>query len=1606
MKNCSKLESLNLNLCKFQGELPVSIGNLSDRLRRLDLRGNQLHGNIPSSIGNLVGLTTLILSDNQFTGKFPSTIGKLRKLQEAYLHVNQLSGPIPDAIGNLSLLTALWLHSNRLEQQIPSSLGNCHNLLELRLKDNDLSGKIPKQLLQLSSLTIALDLSQNNLSGSLPKEVGELKMLTSLYLSDNNLTGNISSSLGDCTSLSFLSLKGNLFQGIIPSSFSSMRGVSILDLSRNNLSGQIPRFLEQMVLLEYVNLSFNNFEGEVPLLRVFSNASTFSFRGIKRKVHPSQSSTSTDESFVKVSYGQLLKATNGFSEANLIGKGGFSSVYKGLFDHDDKCIAVKVVHLKNRGAQKSFVAECEAWRSIRHRNILKIITACSSVDFQGNDFKAVIYEFMSNGSLHDWLHSRASTSGLNLIQRIKVLINVASAIDYLHNHCVHVSFTSMVLGVRSQVVGMSIVSVLLLEVMMGKRPTDDIFVESLNLHKFADMALPHNVTDVIDDDLLNFEDAIDTKCTLANAKKIEECMSSIVKIGVSCSMESPPQRMNIENVVYEKYKHEVDQRVIGHPQSTSSTSGGEFSLDGWKRGPCLTESTAVILYTYLYFQFQEMNSGTALRFYNISALLITATVFASDVGNETDYQALLSFKSMITNEALSSWNSSFHFCDWSGVSCGKRHRRVTALQLSSQGLEGSLSPHVGNLSFLREFSLFNNNFQGTIPHELDRLFRLRALDLGSNKFNGVIPSNLSRCSNLEELQLGYNKLVGSIPKEISFLSKLTWIQFNDNNLTGGIPPVLGNLTSMITFSVKSNPLGGSIPDTLGDWKNLTGFYVGGCNLSGTVPLSIYNLSLLVNVSLAENQLVGSLPSTLGSMFPHLQYFQLRNNQLTGPLPSSLSNCTELVLIELNYNNFKGKVNIDFAKLKDISVIHIGNIDELGEGDDMNFVDTLKNCSKLERLDIAYCSFQGVLPGSIGNLSDQLFSLTLPGNYLYGNLPSSIGNLVGLTRISLGENQFTGNIPSTFGKLQSLQLALLHENVFSGRIPDTIGNLTLLTTLWLYSNRLEWHIPSSLGNCHRLLELYIGDNKLSGTIPKQLLQLSSLTIALDLSQNNLSGSLPTDVGDLKMLAYLDLSENLLSGNIPSSIGACTSLTFLSLKDNLFQGMVPPSLSFLRALEELDISHNNLSGPIPRYLESFTLMVLNLSFNDFEGDVPVVGVFANVTAFSVAGNNRLCGGLAELRLPKCKETRKDKKKSLLVIIFILIAFTIFSIFCIVLVYVWCKKRKSQPSPSSSTDDRFMKVSYSQLFKATNGFSEANLIGEGGFSSVYKGILDDHDERIVAVKVIHLENRGAHKSFIAECEALRSIRHRNLMKIITLCSSVDFQGNDFKALVYELMPNGSLHDWLHSSSSESRLNFLQRINILFDVACALDYLHNHCVPTVVHCDLKPSNILLDDDMVAHVGDFGLARFFGTDSKQISTSGVRGTIGYAPPEYGVGSEMTSSGDVYSFGILLLEVVTGKRPTDNIFQEGLNLHKFAYMALPDHVTDVIDDSLLTFLQEDGTRKECKLANAKEIELCIASVVKIGVACSVDSPPQRMKIENVVHELQHILDTVQIFEVQ
>ncbi|GAY69401.1 hypothetical protein CUMW_271680, partial [Citrus unshiu] len=978
--------------------------------------------------------------------------------------------------------------------------------------------------------------------------------------------------------------------------------------------------------------------------------------------------------------------------------------------------------------------------------------------------------------------------------------------------------------------------------------------------------------------------------------------------------------------------------------------------------------------------------------------------------NETDQLALLEFKAKVTHdplEVLSSWNYSRHFCQWKGVACSRRHKRVTGLRLPSLLLQGSLSPHIGNLRFLRVLDLKNNSFRNEIPQAIGYLFRLQKLMLYNNSFGGQIPDNISHCVNLESLGLGVNELVGKVPGKLGSLSKLRILTVHLNYLSGEIPSSFGNLSSLEFLSAAANQSVGQIPETLGELKRMRQILLGINKLSGEIPFSIYNLSSLNCFEFVVNQRQGSLPSDLGFTLPNLERLNVGENQFTGPIPASISNASNLMRLAIEKNGFSGKLpslqNLHKLQWVNIFQNHLRN----GEKDDLELVESLVNASRLELLDIGDNNFGGMLPEAVGNFSTRLRRLSVENNQLFGNIPSGLRNLANLELLYLGDNQFTGRIPGSIGDLQKLQTLRLEGNKFLGEIPSSIGNLTSLTTLNFEENMLEGSIPSSLGKCQNLISLNLSNNNLSGTIPTEVIGLSSLSIYLDLSQNHLNGPLPSNFGILKNLGFLDISENKLSGEIPSSIGSCIMLEQLIMNGNFFQGNIPSSFSSLRGIENRDLSRNNFSGRIPKCFENFPfLQNLNLSFNHFEGEVPIKGVFSNSSAISLDGNDNLCGGISELHLSTCsiKESKQSRSRSLKLIIPVVIGILLVTGMSCLIITSWRSKSKREPAtPPSALLASVLRVSYENLFKATDGFSLENLIGAGSFGSVYKGVLnhDDH-ETLVAVKVLNLQHRGASKSFMAECQALRSIRHRNLVKIITSCAGVDFQGNDFEALVYEFMVNGSLEEWLHPNPEAPRnLNLLQRLNIAFDVASALDYLHHYCETPVVHCDLKPSNVLLDGELTAHVGDFGLAKFLpeatnNLSSNQSSSIGVKGTVGYAAPEYGMGSEVSTSGDVYSFGILLLEMFTGKMPTNEMFTGNLTLHNFVKEALPERLAETVDPVLLVEREEGETSNanaHKQLTRSFSVKECLVSVLEIGVTCSSELPRERMSMEDVAAQL-------------
>ncbi|KAJ1273891.1 hypothetical protein BS78_05G019500 [Paspalum vaginatum] len=863
------------------------------------------------------------------------------------------------------------------------------------------------------------------------------------------------------------------------------------------------------------------------------------------------------------------------------------------------------------------------------------------------------------------------------------------------------------------------------------------------------------------------------------------------------------------------------------------------------------------------------------------------------------------------------------FCTWTGVACGGRL---------------STSRHVTALR-LRGLGLV-----GTLSPHIGNLTHLRVLDLSDNKLEGDIPPSLSRCSKLHLLNLSTNFLSGTIPFGMGRLSKLDVFNIERNNITGLIPSSLANLTALTRFGITDNNVHGSIPPWLGNLTGLVYLNIGENKMTGHVPLSLSKLHYLQLFQIAANMLEGTIPSSL-FYISSLEVFNVGNDMLSGSLPPNMG-FTLPSLREFGAYNNGVQGPIPFS---------------------------LPNISQLDTFVIDGNRFQGRIPPNIDEIA-------VGGNQISGNIPTVIGRYYKLTILDFSDNLFTGTIPSAIGKLPDLNELFLQKNNFHGEIPPSLGNITQLNLFDLSFNSLEGKIPTTLGN------LSIGQ------VPQEIVSIPSLTKLFDLSNNALNGPIPLQIG------------NLLSGEIPNTLGRCLELQSINFQGNLLQGQIPTDLSALKGLEMLDLSNNKLSCPIPEYLGSFKLLSsLNLSFNQLSGPVPNKGIFSNASVVSLASNGALCGGPPFFSFPPCPypipgSHSHAHKLPLHTLIFIVLgALSVVVIICFVTCYN-IKKLRSKPVDSNQDQActfvtvMYQRISYAELCVVTDSFSTENLVGRGSYSSVYKGILSCSRHSVnVAVKVLDLQQRGAIQSFMSECNALKRIKHRKLVKVITLCDSLDHNGDEFKALVLEFISKGSLDKWLHpSSGSMDKLSVAQRLSIALDVAEALEYLHHQIDPSIAHCDVKPSNILLDDDMTAHLGDFGLAKIMnvGASSQSLAKSssvGIKGTIGYIAPECGMGATVSTEGDVFSYGVVLLEILTGRRPTDNLFHDARSLPNFVQMAYHDKLLEIMDPAT----PRNGEEQDI-------IDLYIAPISRLGLASCRDSPRQRMKMGEVVKELSSI----------
>ncbi|KAB2611576.1 leucine-rich repeat receptor-like serine/threonine-protein kinase [Pyrus ussuriensis x Pyrus communis] len=553
-------------------------------------------------------------------------------------------------------------------------------------------------------------------------------------------------------------------------------------------------------------------------------------------------------------------------------------------------------------------------------------------------------------------------------------------------------------------------------------------------------------------------------------------------------------------------------------------------------------------------------------------------------------------------------------------------------------------------------------------------------------------------------------------------------------------------------------------------------------------------------------------------------------------------------------------------------------------------------------------------------------------------------------------------------LEELELAGMG---LGGILPSSVGGLGInFTNLLLQENQIFGSIPPNIGNLSKLVVLNLTSNLLNGTISANISQLSHLE-QLFLSHNLFTGAIPAALGQMTHLGLLDLSHNSFSGDIPSSIGNLVSLNYLFLNNNLLSGSIPPTLGYCIQLYKLDLSYNRLTGSIPPQLSGLSeiRIFINLSHNQLEGLIPIeLSKLEDVQEMDLSSNNlsgsifpryrvHLCGTVSFR--PACPHKKLPFQSHIFLILFSLVIFisTSLSILCCVIAI-----RRIQALISAHRTARARKPTQPEL---VHSFPRVT----------YRDLSSRWDN--IAVKVLQLQSGNSTKSFTRECQVLRRIRHRNLIRIITACSLPDF-----KAIVLPYMANGSLESCLYQHSKtglrsgSSDLSLIQRVNICSDIAEGMAYLHHHSPVKVIHCDLKPSNVLLNDDMTALVSDFGIARLLiaGGGNSALENMGnstanmLFGSIGYIAPE----------------------MVTRKTPTDDMFVGGLNLHRWVKNHYHGRVEKVVDFSLMRASRDQSAEVR------KMWDVAIGELIELGILCTQESPSTRPTMLDAADDLDRL----------
>ncbi|KAK0584765.1 hypothetical protein LWI29_018319 [Acer saccharum] len=708
-------------------------------------------------------------------------------------------------------------------------------------------------------------------------------------------------------------------------------------------------------------------------------------------------------------------------------------------------------------------------------------------------------------------------------------------------------------------------------------------------------------------------------------------------------------------------------------------------------------------------------------------------------------------------------------------------------------------------------------------------------------------------------------------------------------------------------------------------------------LRGRVSEKIGQLQALRKISLHDNLLVGPVPWSLGFL-PKLRGVYLFNNRLSGSIPPSIGNCLVLQTLDLSNNALTGKI-----------------------------------------------------PPSLAN-STRFFRLNLSYNSLSGSIPLSLTRSPSLTFLALQHNNLSGSIPDTWGvpsrnnTSYQLQFLVLDNNLFSGSIPVSLSKLALLQEISLSNNKIVGTIPDDLGKLSKLQKLDLSNNAINGSLPVSFTNLTSL-VSVSLVNNRLGSQIPEGLQNLHNLTLLDLKNNQFIGHIPESISNISGLTQLDLSENNFTGEIPASLASLSNLTSFNVSYNNLSGSVPSRLSK------KFNSSSFVGNIQLCG-FSNSTA---------CQSPPPLNLPpppmeapeKHHHHRRLSTKDIILIAVGALLAVLLIVCCILLCCLMRKraalKEKNGKSTTSKAIERAVPKAGTEvesggemggklvhfdgpfLFTADDLLcATAEIMGKSTYGTAYKATLEDGSQ--VAVKRLREKTTKGQREFEAEAAALGKIRHPNLLALRAYYLGPKGE----KLLVFDYMSNGSLASFLHARGPETVIDWPTRMNVAIGVSRGLNYLHTQ--ENMIHGNLTSSNILLDEQTSPHISDFGLSRLM-TAAANINVIATAGTLGYRAPELSKLKNANTKTDVYSLGVIILELLTGKSPGEPT--NGMDLPQWVASIVKEEWTNEVFD--LELMRDTPTIGD-ELLNT----------LKLALHCVDPSPAARPEVVQVLQQLEEI----------